>query len=218
MKTLEQLFSKNKITPIATCDNIDDANKVCDALLAAGLDRVTFNMSTPNSLKVLNHIVSQRDDIIIGVGNIMDAAGFMTASLAGVKYISSIGISSELMTAAKTRYNDADFLPGVLSPSQIMEVLSEGFNVACLYPVAEFNGAKLLDRYAIDFPRMKFVAKGGVDFNNMEEYLLKPNVICVSIYDIAEKILIDNGDFAEITARARRYMERMEEILNSGRL
>lgn len=217
MKTLEQLFSNNKITPMVTCDNIDDANKVCDALLDAGLDRVTFNVSTQNALKMLNRIVNQRNDIIIGVGNVMDAAGFMTASLAGVKYIGSIGINNELITAAKTRYNDADFLPGVLLPSQIMEVISAGFNVACLYPAAEFNGAKLLDRYAIDFPQMKFVAKGGIDFDNMEEYLIKENVICVSISDIAEKSLIDTGNFVEITNRAKKYIERTQEILRKTR-
>lgn len=216
MKTLEQLFGNNKITPIVTCDDIDGANRVCDALLAGGLDRVTFNMSTQSSLKMLDRIVTQRDDIIIGVGNIMDAAGFMTASLAGVKYIGSLGITDELMTAAKTRYNDADFLPGVLLPSQIMEVMSAGFNVACLYPAAEFNGANLLDRYAIDFPHMRFVAKGGINFDNMGEYLLKHNVICVSISDIVEKELIDNGDFAEITVRARRYMEKMQSILSKA--
>lgn len=214
MKTLEQLFNGNKIIPSVSCSNLDDANYICDALLNAGLNRVTFNMSTQEALNMLGNLVNMRDDIIIGAGNIMNAAGFMTASLAAVKYIGSVGISSELMTAAKSRYNNADFLPGVLLPSQILEVMSSGFNVACLYPVAEFNGAQLLDRYAIDFPQMKFVAKGGVNFNNMAEYLPRDNVIGVSITDIVEQSLIETKSFAEMTKRAKQYMEKMYSIIS----
>lgn len=213
MRTLEQIFGAQKVVPTATIEDMDLAIPTAEALLKAGVKVMTLRMMSQKSFRVLELIAKKLPEITVGAGAIMDAAGFLNASLAGAQFISSAGITPELMTAARTRFNDAHFLPGALVPSHVMESLSRGFDVMNLFPAHAFNGAALLDAYAYTFPSAKFTVSGGITVKNMHDYLLKSNVAGVAISDVANHELILNKDFREIETRAKTLIVEANKLL-----
>ena len=117
MRTIEQIFGASKIVPGAVLEDQKVALAVAGALLEADVKVMALRLLSRNSLKSLELITKEFPEMMVGASGVMDAAGFLNASIAGAKFISSPGCTSELFTAARTRYNDAHFLPGVLTPN-----------------------------------------------------------------------------------------------------
>lgn len=202
MKTIEQIFGKSKIVPTVTIEDPQLALPVAEILLNAGINVIAIRALSKNSLLSINKLAKDMPSMTVGAAGVMDAAGFLNASLAGAEFISSPGITSELITAARTRYNDAHFLPGVCLPSHVMELLSNGFQVMNLFPAEIMNGYELIKSYHYTFPKAKFAVTGGITPENMTKYLQLPNLVAVGLSSIASSILVKNQDFDEIKRRA----------------
>lgn len=215
MRTIEQIFASNRVVPMATIENPENALRVGEALLKGGSTSMTVRILSQNSLKSLERIIQNLPELTVGASGIMDAAGFLNSSIAGAQFISSPGVTNELLTAARSRFNDAHFIPGVFAPSHIMEVLSRGFNVMNLFPVEAFNSDELLTVFGYMFPTVKFSISGIIHYQNLDKYLLKPNVLSVSIATIASDDLINKCDFAEITHRATAINAEVQKFLQN---
>lgn len=213
MKTIEQIFGASKIVPGATLEDPVIALAVAEALLQANVSAISLRILSQNSLRSLELISKELPEMMVGAGGIMDAAGFLNASIAGAKFISSPGCTSELFTAARTRYNDAHFLPGVLTPTQVMEVMTRGINIMNIYPAEALNGYELAKTYAYAFPQVKFGMVGGITIENMQKYLELANVIAVSVASITEPALVLKRDYAEIRRRAEEAVTIAKQVL-----
>lgn len=213
MKTIEQIFGASKIVPGATLEDPVIALAVAEALLQANVSVISLRILSQNSLRSLELISKELPEMMVGAGGIMDAAGFLNASIAGAKFISSPGCTSELFTAARTRYNDAHFLPGVLTPTQVMEVMTRGINIMNIYPAEVLNGYELAKAYAYAFPQAKFGMVGGITIENMQKYLELANVIAVSVASITEPALVLKRDYAEIRRRAEEAVTIAKQVL-----
>lgn len=215
MKTIEQIFGLKKIVPTVSLESQEIIEPICNALLNGGINVIAVRLLSVKSLAAVEYINDKLPEITVGVAGIMDAAGFLNASIAGAKFISSPGITPELFTAARTRYNDAHFLPGMIVPSYIMDALSRGFEVMNLFPAEAMNGYELLKTYQHAFPKAKFAVNGGVNFENMEKYLALDNVVAVGLSSIANSSLIAARDYAEISARAKKAVQLAEIVVKN---
>lgn len=213
MRTIEQIFGTKKIIPAVAIENPDLAVKTALALLEGGINVMMVRMLSPKSLKSLEKIVKEVPQITVGAAGVMDAASFFNASLSGASFMSSFGSTNELLTASRTRYNDAHYIPGVMTATHIMEVLTRGFDVVHLFPIAAINGDVMLDNYQHAFPKLKFALSGGVDLENLAKYIVKENVIAVSLSHVATSKLINEGDFAEITRLAKESVDIANKAL-----
>lgn len=214
MKTLEQLFDKNKILPTLVLEDITKTVDVVNVLYEAGIRMMSVRVLSQTSLRSIELIRKKMPEMAVGAAGTMDAAGFLNASLVGAQFIASPGITSELLTAARTRYNDAHFLPGAVLPSQIMEVITRGLDVVNLYPAEIFNGSLLIEEYKKSFPGVKFTVSGGITIENMEKYLVKPSIIAVGVGGIATNELLEANNLDEIRHRAKEVVDKAHQILN----
>jgi 2-dehydro-3-deoxyphosphogluconate aldolase/(4S)-4-hydroxy-2-oxoglutarate aldolase len=215
MRTIEQIFGQKKIVPTVSLESQEIIEPVCNALLNGGINVIAVRLLSAKSLAAVEYINSKLPDITVGVAGIMDAAGFLNASIAGAKFISSPGITPELFTAARTRYNDAHFLPGMLMPSHIMDALSRGFEVMNLFPAEVLNGYELLKTYAHTFPKAKFAVNGGINFENMEKYLALDNVVAVGLSSIADSKLIAAKNYSEMTELAKKAVKLSDIVMQN---
>ena len=213
MRTIEQIFGAKKIVPTVNVEDISLVRPLCEALLNAGITVIAVRIVSQKSFDTLSYISSEIPEMTVGAAGIMAAAGFLNASLAGARFISSPGTTPELFTAARTRYNDAHFLPGVLLPSGIMDAATRGFEVMNLFPAEALNGYELLKSYAHTFPKIRFAVNGGVNLANMGKYLQLSNVVAVGLASIASSSLIAARDFAEIRARAEQAVAMANAVI-----
>ena len=113
----------------------------------------------------------------IGAGTVINYEQCATAIEAGAEFIVSPGFSEEVgMLCIKS---GIPYYPGVATPTEIMKALSLGFTTLKFFPANLYGGVKALKAFAGPFPQVRFIPTGGVNRENIEEFLALKNVIAV---------------------------------------
>ncbi len=202
MKTVEQVFAVNKIVPVVVIQDVKAAVPLAETLLSTGINCMEITMRTSNALEIMELVAKEVPGMMVGAGTVRSAADFFSACMAGAKFIFSPGCTTELLEAARSRFNDVRFIPGVVTPSHAMEASNRGLSYLKMFPAEPFNAYEVLKAMASPLPDIKFCPTGGITTDNMKKYLELPNVFAVGMSSIVAPELIANHDFAEIKRRA----------------
>jgi 2-dehydro-3-deoxyphosphogluconate aldolase/(4S)-4-hydroxy-2-oxoglutarate aldolase len=71
------------------------------------------------------------------------------------------------------------FLPGVSTPSEIIQGLNRGWTFFKFFPADLFGGIKALKTYGAIFSQAKFCPTGGINGENANDFLQLNNVLSV---------------------------------------
>ena len=199
--SIREILALAPVIPVLTINDARVAVPLALALREGGLPVLEVTLRTPAALRAIELIAAEVPDVVVGAGTVLDAGQFEAASKAGSRFVVSPGFSTEL--AACARATGVPCLPGVVTASEIMSALAEGFDTLKFFPAAQAGGAPLLKAFSGPFANVRFCPTGGIDVGNAADYLALANVACVGMSSIAPPALIDQGDFEAITARAR---------------
>lgn len=201
MEALANLLNRVKILPVLTVDTAEQAVETARALQAGGLQAVEITLRTPAALEALAAVKAELPTMNVGAGTIKNPAGVDAVAAAGADFGVSPGLTDELAAAAR----DAGlaFLPGVATPSEILQGISLGLNTFKFFPAEAIGGIPLLKALAAPFDGISFCPTGGINTANAKAYLALPNVICVGGSWMVQSDLIRSGNWPEIERLAR---------------
>ena len=93
---VERVIAEGAVAVIRA-DNSDTLNHVIDALLAGGVSALEVTMTVPKALEIIEQTADRfGDDILLGVGSVLDPETTRLAILAGAQYVVS-PVSWEIM-------------------------------------------------------------------------------------------------------------------------
>ena len=163
------IIKQTKIVPIVTVENVKDLFPILDILKRNGINIVEIcfrNSSAAVSIKVANQ---NYPDMLIGAGTVLNKKQCLTAIECGAKFIVSPGFSMRVYKLCKK--HNVPYIPGVFTPSEIMNTLELGIDIVKIYPVNIYGGLKMLKSLGQAFPGIKFLPADGVDNTNLKEFL-----------------------------------------------
>ncbi|WP_150464630.1 bifunctional 4-hydroxy-2-oxoglutarate aldolase/2-dehydro-3-deoxy-phosphogluconate aldolase [Francisella sp. XLW-1] len=172
-----EILKNNPIIPVVSADTIQEANAILEKVRGKKLNIVEFTLRTPNSLEVIKKVIESNRDLIIGIGTITNIELFRKARFLEADFYVSPGANHELLKFAQE--HNLKYLPGAVTPFEIMTIMSYGFRTIKFFPAEAFGGVKLLKNYRAVFPEVKFCATGGINAQNQQEYLDQENVIAI---------------------------------------
>ncbi|AJI74921.1 2-dehydro-3-deoxyphosphogluconate aldolase/4-hydroxy-2-oxoglutarate aldolase family protein [Francisella philomiragia subsp. philomiragia ATCC 25015] len=172
-----ELLKNNPLIPVVSADTIEQAESILKKVREKKLNIVEFTLRTPNSLDVIEKVIKSNNDLIIGIGTITNIELFRKARFLEADFYVSPGASHELLKFAQE--HNLKYLPGAVTPFEIMTVMSYGFRTIKFFPAEAFGGIKLLKNYKAVFPEVKFCATGGINAQNQQEYLNQENIIAI---------------------------------------
>jgi len=193
----KDVMSISPIVPVVVIEKLEDAIPLAQALLNGGINIMEITLRTKPALEAISLISKELAQMHVGAGTVTNAKEFKDAVSYGAKFVFSPGNSKELMKVASEL--KIPFIPGVATPSEIMVAKSEGFEYCKLFPATLVGGVKALKGYTSLFPTMKFCPTGGVNIENVKEFLALENVACVGGTWILPSKLIEEKNFSEIT-------------------
>ena len=197
-------WTGSRIVPLVVIEETSQTEPLLDALLAAGLNLVEIALRTPRAMESLE-IAAKRGDMTVAAGTVLTAEQFSQVIQAGADFAISPSFTVELSEAASE--SGFPWIPGVASASEALTARSQGFNSLKIYPAELLGGPSFVQSMGAVFQDLSFMPSGGVSQDNYLEYLSQPNVFAVSGSWIAPKDLIAQGEFAEITRRAKAAKE-----------
>ena len=68
------------------------------------------------------------------------------------------------------------YLPGVVTPTEVIKALSLGYDHLKFFPAGDFGGLKPSKRSPPPSPQVHFMPTGGVGPDNLNEYLSFPKI------------------------------------------
>ncbi len=94
-------------------------------------------------------------------------------------------------------------LPGVMTPSEVIYALEEGFDALKLFPAEQAGSYGMLKALGGPLAEVLFCPTGGVTPESAPKLLALPNVGCVGGSWLAPKDKLAAGDWAAITELAK---------------
>ena len=113
----------------------------------------------------------------IGAGTVINAAQARAAVDAGAQFIVSPGLGLDI--ARVCREADIPYIPGCVTPTEIMQALDLGLTTLKFFPANVYGGMDAIKALSAPFPQVKFVPTGGVDQNNLDEFLACDKIAAV---------------------------------------
>ncbi len=166
----------------------------------------TSDEETAKNIEMLSKHFEGR--MFIGAGTVITEKQVELTKNAGGKFIISPDTYENVIK--KTRELGMVSMPGALTPSEIQEASRFGADFVKLFPITNM-GIEYVKAIKAPLSHIKFLAVGGINENNMDDYL-KAGVSGFGVgSNIVNKKLVDSGDFASITDLARKYTQRIEK-------
>ncbi len=198
MDIYEQIKSY-KLVPVVVINNIDDALPTMEALVKGGLPVAEITFRTECAPEALALLVKKFPSALIGAGTVINANQCEKAIRSGARFIVSPGLSSKVAEVCKK--HDVPYIPGVATPTEIMEALDLDINVVKFFPASNLGGVKTLKAICSAFPQIEVMVTGGINEENVNEYLSFNKIIAVG------GSWMMKGDPLDIENKTRRALE-----------
>lgn len=200
MTTMRSLMRRAPVIPVIVIDDLDQAVPLARALVDGGLPVLEVTLRTAAGLAAIERIAREVPEAQVGVGTVTRPEELHAAIDAGARFGVSPGLTPGLADAV--RASGLPFLPGCMTPSEVIVATSYGFDALKLFPAQQAGGVGMLKALAGPFPDLLFCPTGGVSAANAAEFLAQPNVGCVGGSWVTPKDAVAVGDWARIRTLA----------------
>jgi 2-dehydro-3-deoxyphosphogluconate aldolase/(4S)-4-hydroxy-2-oxoglutarate aldolase len=172
---LKQLLQR-PVIPVIVLENANDAEPLAEALLEGGMDVVEITFRTAAAAAAIENICKAFPDMLVGAGTVVTQEQAQRAIDAGVSFGLAPGLNPEIVSFFKKR--DTLFIPGVMTPSEIEQGLALGCQLLKFFPAGPAGGVDLLKALGGPYASqgVRFCPTGGINFENMNDYLSLPIV------------------------------------------
>ncbi len=194
-----------KIVPVVVLDDVKDAIPLGQALMNGGLPVAEVTFRTAAAADCIKAMSEAFPEMCVGAGTVINVEQCKKAIEAGSKFIVTPGYSEEV-----TQYcidHEVPVLPGICTPTELINVVNHGLPVAKFFPAAQFGGLKTIKALAAPFPQMRFMPTGGVSEANVLEYLAEPKIIAAGGSWMVKGDLVKAGRFDEIERLTRSAVD-----------
>lgn len=204
------IMARAPVIPVIVIHDLAQAIPLADALVAGGLPVLEITLRTSAGLAAIEAIRRAVPEAIVGVGTLSSAEQFIASANAGAQFGVSPGLTPELTEAS--RHAPFPFLPGVMTPGELMRAREAGFRHCKLFPAQQAGGVGMLKALHSVFPDVAFCPTGGIHQDNAAEFLALPNVLCVGGSWVCPNALIAAGNWPEI----RKLAQQAAGLRNTG--
>ena len=197
MDVLKRL-AQSGVVPVVVLEDAKDAVPTAKAMLAGGIDVMEITFRTAAAADSIKAVAQECPDMVVGAGTVINLEQCKLAVECGAKFIVSPGYDEE--TVAWCCDNGIPVTPGCVTPTEIMMALKHGLKVLKFFPANVYGGLSAIKSLAGHFGGVKFIPTGGVNAQNLAEFISSPYIHAVGGSWICPKADIAAGNFDKITA------------------
>lgn len=184
------------IVPVVVIDDEKNAEKVGEALSAAGLPCAEVTFRTSSAAGSIMKISKKFPELVLGAGTVLSVDQAKAAVGAGAKFIVSPGLNGKVVEYCLK--HEIPVTPGVATPTEIERALEYGLEVVKFFPAEQCGGLAYLRAISAPYNNLRFIPTGGIDETNLLSYLKFPKVLACGGSWMVSRELISKGSFDEI--------------------
>ena len=198
------------IAAVVRAESAELALKAVEAVRKGGLNVIEITFTVPGALDIIRELASKAgEDVVLGAGTVLTPQDAHNAVDAGARFI--VSPNTDIATIEMAKRKGAAVFPGALTPTEIITAWQAGADVIKLFPANLVGPSYIKDLHG-PFPQISFMPTGGVDLDNARDWLDAGAVALGVGSTLVNKKLMAEGKFEEITSRARKFKEIVQEF------
>jgi len=202
------LINKTRLLPLTTLISREDVEPLCNILFDTSIPFIEITLRDERTLEIIDEF-KKFPDIHLGVGTIRTKEHIDIAAEADASFLITPGFSESLANHAALK--NIPMIPGVQTPSEIINANEAGFSTLKFFPAELSGGVSRLNSYKSVFPDIKFIPTGGITYENTLSYLTLDNVIAVGASALIPSDLIKSKSWEEI----KNKLEKSKELISN---
>ena len=185
------------VVPVVVLDKVEDAIPTAKAMVAGGIDTMEITFRTACAPECIKAVAENVPEVLVGAGTVVNVEQAKLAVEMGAKFIVSPGFIDEVV--AWCVENGVAVAPGCVTPSEIMGAKKYGLKMVKFFPANIYGGLNALKNLAAPFSDMKFLPTGGINADNVGEFIATPFIHAVGGSWVCPKADIAAGNWDKIT-------------------
>ena len=185
------------IVPVVVLEDAKDAVPTAKAMVAGGIDVMEITFRTAAAADSIRAVAAEVPDMLVGAGTVVNLEQCKLAVECGAKFIVSPGYDEEVV--AWCCDNGVAVCPGCVTPTEIMMALKHGLKVLKFFPANVYGGLSAIKALAGPFGGVKLIPTGGVNLQNVGEFIADSHIHAVGGSWVCPKADIAAGNFDKIT-------------------
>ena len=206
MEFLEKL-SLAGLVPVIAINDADDAVPLCKALADGGLPVAEITFRTAAAEESIRRVHEALPNVLLCAGTVLTTDQVDRAVNAGAAAIVSPGLNPTVVKYCIDK--GIPVCPGTGNPSDIEVAISLGLDTVKFFPAEPLGGLKLLKAMAAPYTTMKFMPTGGINENNMLDYLAFDRILCCGGSWMVPGDAVKAKDWGRITELTRSAVNKM---------
>jgi 2-dehydro-3-deoxyphosphogluconate aldolase / (4S)-4-hydroxy-2-oxoglutarate aldolase len=198
------------IVPAVRASNAEDALFAAEAVSRGGLPIVELTMTVPKAPALITQLLTKHPHMVVGAGTVLNVETARACRAAGASFITSPGLDLEVVEFAVKA--GIIVIPGVLTPSEIMAAVKAGADFVKIFPCSQVGGVDYLRALKNPFPKVSFIASGGVNQQTAGQYLAAGATAVGIGADLIPPRAISIRESAWIEELARRYVHTVKYL------
>jgi 2-dehydro-3-deoxyphosphogluconate aldolase/(4S)-4-hydroxy-2-oxoglutarate aldolase len=202
------ILRDTRVVAVLRASHAREYAPVIEALQRGGVLSIELTLSTPGVFDELTRLQERfGDGLEIGVGTVTTADEAETALDLGAAYIVTPVTDPDIVAACVRR--GVAVYPGGLTPTELHAGWKLGATAVKLFP-ASVVGAGYVGQLRGPFPDIQVIPSGGVNIEDVPGWV-KAGALAVSLGGPLLGDAFKGGDLQELTARARRVRELVDQ-------
>jgi len=210
MQELSEIYNRIaelRVVPVVALESVDLALPLADALMQGGLPIAEITFRTAAAADVIRLLKQERPQLTVGAGTVTSPQQVRAAYECGAEFAVAPGFNPEVVRAAQDI--GLPFSPGVMTPSEIEAALGAGVKVLKFFPAGAAGGLGMLKSLAAPYKHLgvRFIPTGGVNIDNLTDYLQHDAVIAAGGTWLAPKTTLDHGNWDRVVENCKQVCE-----------
>ena len=195
------------LIPVIKIENAEDAVPLAKALIDGGLPAAEITFRTKCAAEAIKNITEAFPEMLVGAGTVLTTEQVDAAIAAGSKFLVSPGLNPKVTSYCLSK--GVPMLPGCSNPSDVEAALELGLTTVKFFPAEAAGGLKMLKAMAAPYGQLTFMPTGGINENNLLDYLKFNKIIACGGSFMVNEDLIKAKDWAAITALTKNAVKIM---------
>lgn len=210
MNEIFEKFYRIGIIPVVVLEDEKDAKPLGEALMAGGLPCAEVTFRTGAAQKTIETLRTTYPEMLVGAGTVLTVEQADRALAAGAQFIVSPGLNPEVVSYCIDQ--KVPVTPGTCTPSDIEGALSFGLDIVKFFPAEPSGGLSFIKAVAAPYVGLRFMPTGGINADNVREYLKYDRILACGGSWMVKKDLIQSGDFNKIKELTKQASGIVAEV------
>lgn len=205
MSNIKQQLKTLKVIPVIAIDNAEDIIPLGKVLAENGLPAAEITFRSEAAVEAIRLLRESQPDMLIGAGTVLNRKQAIAAKEAGATFVVSPGFNPNTVRACQEI--GIDIIPGANNPSTVEAALEMGLTTLKFFPAEASGGINMVKSLLAPYTDIEIMPTGGINPNNIKDYLAIPRVLACGGTWMVDKKLIEEGNWEELAHLTREAVK-----------